>query len=911
MAAAAGHLSVVKLLLADARVNPAAGGQAALCSAAERGDLEMLDLLLADARVSPRANASKSLTAAAEHGRVRVAERLLADGRVDPGADDHKALCAAAGNGHSAVVDLLLPFADSAGVNLALRTASHAGELAAVEQLLVHPLADPSADRNAAVLRAAEEGHVDVLARLVGDPRVILSRPSDANAVLLAACRAGDVALVDVLLRDPRVRIAAPCERDAGAGELSDGLSDSAGASIDSEDPSLLPLAVACEEGHVHVAARLLADSRFDPAACEHAALCAACLHGHAPIVELILAHPMHLVDSGAIAAARAALPSAAAGGSVHVFDMLLARADLGVGMAAAESGPDAILSELMAQVGNAAVTNDSVDILEALISRNLVDLRLPETAQALLTAACDAGCARAVERLLADSRVDSAAGKDAALRAACRAGALRVVELLLRHPATNPAAADNDALVAACGSGHLPVVERLLADPRVDPAARGNAALHAALRCSRVSTSAKPVSPAEVVRLLLGHPGVAASAGYVLQLRAACFCGALPLLENLLSNEAAVAEFVEATATVCSAALSALSRGHTPLAVRLAADARVGMSSLALSDFADCVAGRLLGTSGETSAFASALRMALATDEAAAVAALLSYPRVDTLSLASSGSGEPAEDCESQFHRLSLVQRLLADERVEPAAWACAAVRRAAAAGDVALLEVLLADERVPSVEGALAEAAKHGRTSAVELLLSHPRGVPEGDGSSDVPNDFALQHACRSGNVAVVEALLADSAIRRRNLMFLRHSDAMRGACSTRCAAIAECLLDEAKPFDGLPFFRFLQSVADWPSPAILLRRLDDVRLWSYALSDAFGRFGLAELFAQHCVAFTPEQLRHFLKLATRDLLQQSWAADLRPVGACCLKLPALSQMAWLRRRAAVLARLTAHPR
>ena len=67
MAAENGHIEIVKLLLNDKRVNPAANMDQAIGSAAANGHIEIVKLtLLADKRVNPADNNNYALRLAAE-----------------------------------------------------------------------------------------------------------------------------------------------------------------------------------------------------------------------------------------------------------------------------------------------------------------------------------------------------------------------------------------------------------------------------------------------------------------------------------------------------------------------------------------------------------------------------------------------------------------------------------------------------------------------------------------------------------------------------------------------------------------------------------------------------------------------------------------------------------------------------
>jgi|SRR5579884_912117 len=106
-AARIGATKVVRLLLGDARVNPADRNNLAIRWAAEQGHLEVVRLLLGDARVNPAAGNNMAIRWAASKGQEEVVRLLLGDARVNPADENNEAIIRAAENGHDAVVKLL------------------------------------------------------------------------------------------------------------------------------------------------------------------------------------------------------------------------------------------------------------------------------------------------------------------------------------------------------------------------------------------------------------------------------------------------------------------------------------------------------------------------------------------------------------------------------------------------------------------------------------------------------------------------------------------------------------------------------------------------------------------------------------------------------------------------------------
>ena len=95
-----GNLEVVKLLLADKRVNPAA----AIKVASRKGNVEIIKLLLEDGRANPSSGNNYAIRKASENGHVEVVKLLLADKRVNPTAYSNYAIRVASQNGYVKIV---------------------------------------------------------------------------------------------------------------------------------------------------------------------------------------------------------------------------------------------------------------------------------------------------------------------------------------------------------------------------------------------------------------------------------------------------------------------------------------------------------------------------------------------------------------------------------------------------------------------------------------------------------------------------------------------------------------------------------------------------------------------------------------------------------------------------------------
>ena len=78
-----GHTDVVKILLADPRVNPAAQNNDAIRLASQYGHTDIVKILLSDPRVNPNADNNYAIGLASENGHTDVVKILLSDPRVN------------------------------------------------------------------------------------------------------------------------------------------------------------------------------------------------------------------------------------------------------------------------------------------------------------------------------------------------------------------------------------------------------------------------------------------------------------------------------------------------------------------------------------------------------------------------------------------------------------------------------------------------------------------------------------------------------------------------------------------------------------------------------------------------------------------------------------------------------------
>ncbi|KAJ3226443.1 hypothetical protein HDU81_007323 [Chytriomyces hyalinus] len=200
-AASQGNADIVHLMAG------AVGNVAALLLAALHGQWNVVQVLLAENNFDPSHNDNYALKKAAERGHTRVVELLLQTDGVDPTAGDNYALLWSVWNGHADVVKLLLAhpavnpnmitehdligravekqYDDVLEVliedgrcnvtrdnSAAFRQAVEDGNVEGVVLLLRHADTDPNADNHFALKKASELGYIEIVERLLKDPRV-------------------------------------------------------------------------------------------------------------------------------------------------------------------------------------------------------------------------------------------------------------------------------------------------------------------------------------------------------------------------------------------------------------------------------------------------------------------------------------------------------------------------------------------------------------------------------------------------------------------------------------------------------------------------------------------------------------------------------------------------------------------
>lgn len=164
-----GQTEIVRLLLSDPRVNPANG--LALYWASTHGYADIVEILLKDGRSDP---SDGPLRRAVENAHTNVIRVLLGDERVDPAANGNAAIREACRYGNVATVRILLSderVNPADNNNAALRKACRYGNVATVRILLEDERVDPTANNNAALRKACKYNNAEVVRLLLACAR--------------------------------------------------------------------------------------------------------------------------------------------------------------------------------------------------------------------------------------------------------------------------------------------------------------------------------------------------------------------------------------------------------------------------------------------------------------------------------------------------------------------------------------------------------------------------------------------------------------------------------------------------------------------------------------------------------------------------------------------------------------------
>lgn len=280
----------------------------------------------------------------------------------------------------------------------------------------------------------------------------------------------------------------------------------------------------------------------------------------------------------------------------------------------------------------------------------------------------------------------------------------------------------EDHPLLIAAKAGHSAAVEALLRLPSI----------RASSACGHALAAASFKDDMACVKLLLAVESVNPTAGRNAAFRAVARAGDLPLLQELLADARADPAAAGNTA-LCAAAKT----GHLHVVEWLLADPRVDPSyrkSPASRAGAACI-----GSDGELTVenmmgFAKAFRAVLGHDDTTA--------------------DHCAVELAAKHGHLAVLDRLLADPRIDPAVCHSSALNGAAEHGQMATVERLLADGRSPASRG-FDGSIIGKKPDILNRMLAEPEADP------GQYNNRCVRRIAEDGNVEMLELLLADPRV------------------------------------------------------------------------------------------------------------------------------------------------------
>lgn len=171
IACESGSVEIVKLALANPRIDPTVENNLALDIACICGHVELVKLFLADPRINPEGAIQRACGFSQQH----VVRLLLTDSRVNPADEDGVVFTWACERGHLDIVKTLLadPRIDPTMNQNAALTIAVYNYPELVKLLLTNPRVDPTFNNNDPIILASEIGFVEMVKVLLADHRVV------------------------------------------------------------------------------------------------------------------------------------------------------------------------------------------------------------------------------------------------------------------------------------------------------------------------------------------------------------------------------------------------------------------------------------------------------------------------------------------------------------------------------------------------------------------------------------------------------------------------------------------------------------------------------------------------------------------------------------------------------------------
>ena len=300
-----------------------------------------------------------------------------------------------------------------------------------VNMLLDYGSIDPSLRSNALLDMVIDEGHVDLVDRLLSDPRVLKvlyhTNQHPKHPFIIAAAN-GRTEIVRMFLKDKNIN---PSMQDNKA------------------------IKDASTKGVYSTVKLLLSDGTVNPGAQNSISILLAAKHGHESIFRALLVDPR--VNPGA--QDNSPIKIAAEHGYYNIVRMLLitSKVDPRIDLAINSNHPLRV-----------ACQNGHLEIVKLLLTEARVN---PGDANSgAIVLAARKGHFSIVKLLLNDHRVDPTAKNNSLIREAAAHGRVKVLKILLQDPRIDPAVNNNEPIRLAAKHWKSEAVDLLIKDPRVDP---------------------------------------------------------------------------------------------------------------------------------------------------------------------------------------------------------------------------------------------------------------------------------------------------------------------------------------------------------------------------------------------------------------------------------------------------------
>jgi ankyrin repeat protein len=409
-----GDEDLVKFLIEDSKIDPAANDDGALKSAVESENMKVIQLLFKDKRVNPFTSTRKVF----ESDAMSIAIRKINSNKIQrleivqlflthSDCSLLKTFKCAINNNKLDVIELLLKQSQDTlypCYNEGITWAAANGHTEILKKLLEYRNVDPSYKDNAALKGAVRYQHLENINLLLNDPRINLSMESEQSISVLESLlthiselqlkeRHNHREMIQLLLKHPKV------------------------------DPTLhrnKATRLAVWTGDIEVVKLFLADQRINPSDDNNISLKMAIIKNSLEISQLLVSHPRINLSIGF----QDLMETAIDRDRLEIAKLLL-------------KDPRIDPSDSNNYAIKMAIIKNSPEFVRLLLSHPRINLSLG--AKGLIKMAIEHNCLEITELLLKDPRIDPSDNNNYAIKTAFLANSEKIISLLLTDPRVNP----------------------------------------------------------------------------------------------------------------------------------------------------------------------------------------------------------------------------------------------------------------------------------------------------------------------------------------------------------------------------------------------------------------------------------------------------------------------------------------